>query len=108
MCPCKPGTSWHWATWPMRRELPAPAESLPPDVVALCVLSVDDWARTLVDLLPRGIVWPRDPETVIWRFWMAIGDAMVAIQTRDCALLDASYPCLPGDLLPEWMATVGL
>jgi uncharacterized protein YmfQ (DUF2313 family) len=80
----------------------------PPPVVALCDLTVDDWTRTLVDLLPRGAVWPRDPATVLWRFWMAIADEMMAIQRRDCDLLAESYPCGAVELLPDWERVLGL
>jgi uncharacterized protein YmfQ (DUF2313 family) len=80
----------------------------PPSLVALCPLSVDEWTRTLVDLLPRGAVWPRDSATVLWRFWMAIADAMLAIQARDCDLLAESYPCGADELLEDWERVLGL
>ncbi|HEY7034685.1 MAG TPA: putative phage tail protein [Thermomicrobiales bacterium] len=81
---------------------------VPPRVAASCVLSVDEWTRTLLDLLPRGACWPREPGTTIEAFWMAIADAMLAIQTRDCALLDESYPCGAVELLPDWERELGL
>jgi uncharacterized protein YmfQ (DUF2313 family) len=84
-----------------------PADT-PPRRAALCVLSVEDWTRTLLDLLPRGVVWPREPGTTLEAFWMAIADGMVAIQTRDCALLDEAYPCGAVELLPEWERELGL
>jgi uncharacterized protein YmfQ (DUF2313 family) len=80
----------------------------PPAVVALCGLTVDDWTRTLLDLLPRGIVWPRQPDTILARFWTAIADEMVAIQARDCDLLAESFPCGSNELLPDWERLVGL
>ena len=80
----------------------------PPRMVALCTVSVDEWTRTLLDLLPRGVVWPRDPGTTLEAFWQAIADAMVAIQTRDCALVDEAYPCGAVELLPEWEQELGL
>jgi uncharacterized protein YmfQ (DUF2313 family) len=101
--------------WPDPRGLVPPSaqrltwpSGVPPDVVALCRLTPEDWQRTLLDLLPRGVVWPRDPETVLARFWLAIADEMVAVQGRDCDLLAESYPCGATELLPEWEATVGL
>jgi len=76
---------------------------------ALCVLTVDEWARTLVDLLPRGVVWPREPGTIQEAFFMAIGTEMRAVQTRDCDLLAESFPCTGADeLLPEWENMTGL
>jgi uncharacterized protein YmfQ (DUF2313 family) len=88
---------------------PAVPSGLPPEAVALCGLTVEEWTRTLLDLLPRGVVWPREPGTVLEAFWTAIADAMVAIQRRDCALLDEAYPCGGGsELLPEWEDELGL
>lgn len=93
---------------PEALELPTVVRGIPPDIAAKCLFSVEEWTRTLLDLLPRGIVWPRDPETVIYRFWEAIADGMVAIQTRDCALLAESFPCGATELLPDWERLLGL
>jgi uncharacterized protein YmfQ (DUF2313 family) len=87
---------------------PAVPTGTPPRVVAACVLSVEEWTRALLDLLPRGVVWPREPGTTLEAFWQAIADAMVAIQTRDCVLVDEAYPCGAVELLPEWETELGL
>jgi uncharacterized protein YmfQ (DUF2313 family) len=86
----------------------APIPPTPTEAAALCVLSVEEWTRTLLDLLPRGIVWPREPGTTQEAFWTAIADAMVAIQTRDCDLAAEAYPCGAVELLPEWEHELGL
>lgn len=78
------------------------------EVAALCLLTLDDWTRTLLDLLPRGVVWPREPGTVQEAFFQAIASEMVAIQTRDCALRVEAFPCLADELLPDWENMLGL
>jgi uncharacterized protein YmfQ (DUF2313 family) len=87
---------------------PIPASGVPPEVAAACLLSVEEWTRTLLDLLPRGVVWPREPGTIQEAFFLAIADAMVAVQTRDCDLLAESYPCGAEELLADWERVLGL
>jgi uncharacterized protein YmfQ (DUF2313 family) len=87
---------------------PPPPAGSSPDVAALCALSADDWTRAIVDLLPLGAAWPRDPETTLVRFWSAVAIESTRIQERDCTLLAESYPCGAVELLPEWETLVGL
>src|SRR4029453_14725658 len=87
---------------------PAPPTGTPPDVVANCGITEDEWTRMLLDLPPRGPVWPREPDTVLERFWSAVAIEPTRIQARDCALLAESYPCGAVELLPDWEAAVGL
>jgi uncharacterized protein YmfQ (DUF2313 family) len=95
-----------------RRELALGAPTLPPGtpaaVVAQCGMTEDEWTRMLVDLLPVGAAWPRESDTVLWRFWSAVAIEPTRIQARDCDLLAESYPCGAVELLPEWEAAVGL
>jgi uncharacterized protein YmfQ (DUF2313 family) len=87
---------------------PAYAPGTPPAVAALCGLTVDEWTRMLLDLLPVGPVWPREADTTLVRFWSAVAVEPTRIQGRDCDLLAESYPCGAVELLPEWEAAVGL
>jgi uncharacterized protein YmfQ (DUF2313 family) len=87
--------------------LPVPT-GLPPSVAAHCGLTEDEWTRMLLDLLPVGWAWPREPDTTLMRFWSAVAIEPTRIQARDCALLAESYPCGAVELLPEWEAAVGL
>ncbi|HKE81624.1 MAG TPA: putative phage tail protein [Solirubrobacteraceae bacterium] len=93
---------------PLEFETPLPPAGVPPSVVALCTLTEAEWTRTLLDLLPRGAVWPRDPGTTLMRFWSAVAIEPTRIQARDCDLLAESYPCGAVELLPDWEAAVGL
>jgi len=81
---------------------------VPPAVAADCGITEAEWTRTLLDLLPRGVVWPRDPGTTLMRFWSAVAIEPTRIQARDCDLLAESYPCGAVELLPDWEAAVGL
>jgi uncharacterized protein YmfQ (DUF2313 family) len=80
----------------------------PPSVAAHCGLTEDEWTRMLLDLLPVGWAWPREPQTTLMRFWSAVAIEPTRIQGRDCDLLAQSYPCGATELLPEWEAAVGL
>lgn len=81
---------------------------MPPAVAAQCGISEADWTRMLMDLLPVGAAWPRDPDTTLMRFWSAVAIEPTRIQGRDCDLLAESYPCGAVELLDEWEAAVGL
>lgn len=101
-----------WTETPSRETIdlgpPALPSGTPPAVAALCGLTEDEWTRMLLDLLPRGVVWPRDPGTTLMRFWSAVAIEPTRIQARDCDLLAESYPCGAVELLPDWEAAVGL
>src|SRR5262245_35338319 len=87
---------------------PLPASGLPASVAADCGIPEDEWTRTLLDLLPRGPVWPRDPDTVLYRFWAAVAVEAMRIQARDCDLLAEAYPCGAAELLADWERVLGL
>jgi uncharacterized protein YmfQ (DUF2313 family) len=101
-----------WIDTPRALALDPPASrvppGLPPAVAARCGITEADWTRMLLDLLPVGWAWPRDPETTLARFWSAVAVELTRIQGRDCDLLAESYPCGAVELLPDWEAAVGL
>jgi uncharacterized protein YmfQ (DUF2313 family) len=88
-------------------EMP-PVTGLSPELVALCGIPVEELRDNLLDLLPVGPVWPRDPDTTLARFWLAIADSLVVLRGRDCDLLAESYPCGSTELLPDWERVCGL
>jgi uncharacterized protein YmfQ (DUF2313 family) len=75
---------------------------------ALCGMTPADYLAVLGDLLPRGAAWPRDPETVLMRFFGAAADEWARIHGRDCALIAEAYPCGSHELLAEWERVLGL
>jgi uncharacterized protein YmfQ (DUF2313 family) len=87
--------------------LPMPTGT-PPSVAAQCGITEADWTRMLLDLLPVGAAWPREPDTTLMRFWSAVAIEPTRIQGRDCDLLAESYPCGAEELLADWERAVGL
>lgn len=71
-------------------------------------LDAADFHRALMDLLPQGWAWPRDPETTLSRFWAAVAVEAARLQDRAAALLDESHPCGANELLPDWERALGL
>lgn len=67
-----------------------------------------DFTSALSGLLPRGRVWPRDPESVLMRTVACLAP----MYERNCAaavdLLVTAFPATATDLIPEWQETLGL
>lgn len=75
----------------------------------LCGLSVDDFAGLALDLLPQGYAWPREPDTVLYRYWLAVAEEQRRLHDRGCQLLEVeSFPCSSVELLPDWERVFGL
>ncbi|MEM8698936.1 MAG: putative phage tail protein [Pseudomonadota bacterium] len=70
-------------------------------------LRQEDFTEHALALLPQGRAWPREPDTVIYRFFAALGDEAFALHDRSCALL-AEYPPKALELLVDWERTLGL
>lgn len=60
-------------------------------------------------LLPRGAVWPREPEAVQTRFWAALAQRLAAFHARVRTLSEAeSDPAQATEALPDWERAFGL
>ena len=71
-------------------------------------LSVDDFVGAMQRLLPRGRVWPRDPDANLTALLRGLA-AICARQTeRDNYLLIDGFPATSVELLTDWEATLGL
>lgn len=70
--------------------------------------SADEYREALAALLPRGRVWPRDPDAVLQE--LLSGFAPVYHRTHAAAvdLLVEAFPPTAVQMLPEWEATLGL
>jgi uncharacterized protein YmfQ (DUF2313 family) len=79
-----------------------------PETAAHCGMTPADYLEVIGDLLPIGAAWPRDPETVLMRFWGALADEWARIHARDCDLIAEAYPCGSHELLADWERVVGL
>jgi uncharacterized protein YmfQ (DUF2313 family) len=80
-----------------------------PDV-DLGAVGATDYQRVALDLLPVGWAWPREPDTVIARFWGACaGEPLARHHGRVMALLDReAVPSAALELLPDWERVAGL
>ena len=76
---------------------------------ALCGLTGDDFTQMALDLLPRGLAWPREPGTVLEKFWSVPGDRMSDLHQYGCTFLNQeSFPCSAVQLLSDWERVLGL
>ena len=67
-----------------------------------------DFLRAFQALLPRGLVWPRDPDAVQTRALAALMPTYERQAARAANLLVDSFPATTIELLPEWESTLGL
>lgn len=72
------------------------------------VYQQSDFAKALLNLLPRGRVWPRDADSVMSAFWMAMAGTPKRNSDAALGLLNDSPPFSLAQMLPEWEATLGL
>ncbi len=76
--------------------------------MAAPIYTVEDIQSALQALLPRGRVWPRDPDTVQADFWKAVAGTYKRNSDAAAALLTDVFPGTTEFLLPEWEETLGL
>lgn len=70
--------------------------------------SAADYAAAARALLPRGLVWPTEPDTVQARFFGALGREFEASDGDAVALIIDAFPASTANLLPEWEESLGL
>jgi uncharacterized protein YmfQ (DUF2313 family) len=78
----------------------------PPQTV--CGFTGEDYAQVLADLLPLGVMWPREPGTILMEVWRALAEEYARVHERDCDLLNESYPGIAIETLPDWERICGL
>ncbi|WP_434627674.1 YmfQ family protein [Chromobacterium sp. CV08] len=67
-----------------------------------------DYQGALQRLLPRGRVWPREPDAVQSQVALALAQVYSRTHARANNLLVDAFPPTAYELLPEWEATLGL
>jgi uncharacterized protein YmfQ (DUF2313 family) len=70
--------------------------------------SVADYTAAIQALLPRGRVWPRDPNATLIKVAAALAAIYVRTNARANALITDAFPATSVELLTEWEATLGL
>jgi len=72
------------------------------------IYSQADFAGALQALLPRGAVWPRDPDAVQSAAATGFGNSFARTNGAAVQLLADAFPGSTVQLLPEWEKTLGL
>lgn len=74
------------------------------------IATTDDFLRVLQGLLPRGLVWTRDPARRLTRLLAGLADECVRVQNRAGSLMEEADPATTtaAGLLPEWERVTGL
>jgi uncharacterized protein YmfQ (DUF2313 family) len=68
-----------------------------------------DWIQATFDLLPRGLMWPRDLKSKLGKIVSVIAQERQARHQRKLILLEIeSVPTSAVELLPEWEKALGL
>lgn len=70
--------------------------------------SAPDYLFALQALLPRGRVWPRDPDAVQTKVLTGLVQSYVRTNASANQVLVEALPSTTFQLLPEWEATMGL
>lgn len=70
--------------------------------------SAQDFLQALQALMPRGRVWPRDPDAVQTRVLSGLAQVYERQTIRANQLLADAFPLTTYELLPEWETTLGL
>lgn len=84
----------------------APRAAGVPEKTAL--FTAEDFLRAMQALLPRGRVWPRDPDATQTRLLQGLVQVYDANTARALQLLADAFPSLTVELLAEWEQTLGL
>lgn len=89
--------------------LPRPTLPAPAAPVGVPIFEAIDYAAAARALMPRGRVWPTDPDSVQQLFLLAIGKTFERSDASAMAILAGSLPgSTVSGFLPEWEATLGL
>lgn len=72
------------------------------------VYQQQDFATALQNLLPRGKVWPRDPDATMTAFWAAMAGTWKRLSDAALGIANDSPPFQLNQMLPEWEYTLGL
>ena len=72
------------------------------------MFSASDFLNAFLALLPRGRVWPRDPDSAQVQTLLGLNAIYATNAARAQQLLVDAFPGSTYELLPEWEATLGL
>lgn len=70
--------------------------------------SAAEYLRALQSLMPRGRIWPRDPDATQTKVLGSLTPTYARHNIRCAQLLVDAFPLTTYELLPEWEETLGL
>ncbi|MCW3588788.1 YmfQ family protein [Burkholderia cenocepacia] len=70
--------------------------------------SASDFTSALMALMPRGLAWPRDPDSLMSRTIATLAPVWSRHVAANNYLLVDAFPATTVELLPEWEAALGL
>ncbi|WP_424138155.1 YmfQ family protein [Roseomonas chloroacetimidivorans] len=76
--------------------------------MAAIARTVAEYSVALLALLPRGRIWPRDPDATLAAVARGLAPSAQRLDGRAVALLTDAFPGTAYELLPEWEASLGL
>lgn len=70
--------------------------------------SREDYGRLLLQLLPQGFAWTKDPGSILEALLTGLGDGLAEVERRGCDLLEELDPRATEELLEDWERNFGL
>ncbi|HAY0218994.1 TPA: DUF2313 domain-containing protein [Escherichia coli] len=70
--------------------------------------STDDYTRALLNLLPSGMAWSRQPDSVQYRLIRGLAQSWQQSDADACALIAGAFPETADALTDEWYTSLGL
>lgn len=70
--------------------------------------SADDFTSVLKALMPRGRVWPKEPDSALSKFLAGLTPAFARNTESANNLLADAFPATALEMLPEWEESLGL
>lgn len=70
--------------------------------------SASDYLTALQNLLPRGKVWPKEPDTVQSLVLSGFSQSLARLDSRATYLITDAFPTTTYELLPDWENSLGL
>ncbi len=70
--------------------------------------STEDFRQKVLELLPTGPIWPRDPDSLLYHVAYILGAPYARNVARANDLLVDAFPGTTDELLPEWESTLAL
>lgn len=70
--------------------------------------SLSDYTQALMNLLPRGIAWNRQPDSVQYRALRGLAGSYQRSDADACALIAGAFPATADAMLDEWYDSLGM